>query len=324
MSAGNPPVPLVHRKAMPSSPASTGMPDAPKRKPLPGTLAPVTDFNNMQNINNANYSPRSPGMLGPDYNARRSEDSINYRRENDRPIPSSRRPSEQAGSADISLTLIRRDPASSAQWNVASIKDYPIMEVSSSSLGASEPRKRPGAPVYIEITNPGYSKFLNMSQDGVMPYLASRTSDLSVRSNYPGYAPQAPIPAASGNTQMEEQETVFRRRLWLEGSKYPNSSFGHRKIHSNDMSIGRQTPRSSLEGHQRERSSMDLRTPGAQTFLSPDDQAYNTIQGSERQSSFRGYVFMSPWNGRCEFITGASGGSLKVSNRDLHYVHTIS
>jgi hypothetical protein len=300
------------------------MPDAPKRKPLPGTLAPVTDFNNMQNINAASYSQRSPGVLGPDYNARRSEDSVRYRGENDRPILSSRRPSEQTSSPDISLTLIRRDPASSAQWNVASIKDYPILEVSSSTLGASEPRKRTGAPVYIEITNPGYSKFLNMSQDGVMPYLASRTSDLSVRSNYPGYSPQAPISAASGNTQIEEQETVFRRRLWLEGSKYSNASFGHRKIHSNDLSIGRQPPRSSLEGHQRERSSMDLRTPGAPTFLSPDDQAYNTIQVSEKQSSFRGYVFMSPWNGRCEFITGAGGGSLKVSHRKLHYVHTSS
>jgi hypothetical protein len=314
---------MVHRKAMPSSAMSAGMPAAPKRKPLPGTLAPATDFNNMQNINAANYSQRSPGMLSSDYNARRSEDSIRYQGENDRSIPLPRRPSEQASSADVSLTLIRRDPASSAQWNVASIKDSSVLEVSSSTLGTSETKKRTGAPVYIEITNPGYSKFLNMSQDGVMPYLASRNSDLSVRSNYPGYSPQAPIPVASGNTQMEEQENVFRRRLWLEGTKYSKSSFGHRKTHSNELSIGRQTPRSSLESHQREKSSVDLRTPGAPTLLSPDDRTYSTIQVSEKQSSFRGYVFMSPWNGRCEFITGAGGGSLKVSHRNLYELHAL-
>jgi hypothetical protein len=295
---------------MPSSAAPTTMPAAPKRKPLPGTLAPVTDFNNMQNINAANHPQPSPGMLGPDYNPRRSEDSTRYREENHTPTLPPRRPFEQESSSDISLTLIRRDPASSAQWNVASIKDSPIMEVSSSTLVGSESRKRTGAPVHIEITNPGYSKFLN-TPEGVMPYLASRSSDISVRSNYPGQGAQ---PAAADNAQKEDQGNVFRRRLWLEGSKFPNSSFGHRKINSNDSSIGRQSPRSSLEDWQRERSSVDLRAPGAPMFKSRENQAYNTIQVSEKQSSFRGYVFMSPWNGRCEFITGVGGGSLKVSH----------
>jgi hypothetical protein len=47
--------------------------------------------------------------------------------------------------------------------------------------------------------------------------------------------------------------------------------------------------------------------------LTREDQTYSTIQVSDRPTSFRGYVFTSPWNGRCEFVTGAGGGSLKVS-----------
>ena len=37
------------------------------------------------------------------------------------------------------------------------------------------------------------------------------------------------------------------------------------------------------------------------------------IPGTEKRSSYvKGYTFVSPWQGRCEFSTGLAGSSLKV------------
>jgi hypothetical protein len=290
--------PIIQRKAVPSPPAA-----APPRKPVPGTLAPVTDFDSRQNTSAGQYAQR-PGTLGPGYSPRRSYDSSRSHTENDIPAVQPRRP-DTSSNAGISLTLIRRDPASGAQWNVARIDDPTITEVSSMGLTESAARRKPGTPMYIEISNPGYSKFLH-SDSEQRPPLPSRTSDLSVRSYQTSNNPLR----SSIDYPVEpslKSENVFRRRLWMEGSHY-GGGFGHRKSGSYDRNSSRPTSRGNYD----DRSSTDqpLHSP---SFLTRDDQTYGTLQVSEKQSTFRGYVFTSPWNGRCEFITGASGGTLKVS-----------
>ncbi|TKA73115.1 hypothetical protein B0A49_03411 [Cryomyces minteri] len=60
---------------------------------------------------------------------------------------------------ETSLTLIRRDPTSGAQWNVAKIRDPPVLDVSSEST-KSQRLKRAGAPLFIDVYNPGYTKFI--------------------------------------------------------------------------------------------------------------------------------------------------------------------
>ncbi|KAF2195465.1 hypothetical protein K469DRAFT_699059 [Zopfia rhizophila CBS 207.26] len=369
-----PPPPPVHRKAVPTPsppyplhspipgppvpahlmPSST--PGAPKRKPVPGMLTPRNNDENRHNIGAANFPQSFPALLDPNYNERRSFDSIQHRKENDTPMlplrrlsgqrpngnsasyhgrapfdhpskgtafrdpfathleppkyspsvpPRSLRQQENPFIAGTSLTLIRRDPASNAQWNIARIEDPPVPDVSSFSVNdpSAAQKKKTGAPVYIEITNPGYSKFLNNSEG--VPSLSTGTSDLSTRSQNL----TVPDETASRNRPTEEPESVFRRRLWMEGLRYPNAGFGHRKINSRDSSMGRESPRSSFEG--RERLSSQLDSPPTPSFLTRDDQTYSTIQVSNNNSGFRGYVFMSPWNGRCEFVTGGGGGTLK-------------
>jgi hypothetical protein len=283
----------TQRKAIPDSSLPSMLPAGPKRKPVPGSPAPVNDFQNRQNIvapnhthtsnlsrHNAvasNTTHTSSSLLAPEYPPRRSFDSLQYQAENERPPSLPPRPS---GSIQgTSLTLIRRDPASGAQWNVARIEDPPILDVSSSTLNDS-PKKQIGAPLFVEITNPGYSKFLG-SEDS------------------------AHVAATSRNK-------VFRRRLWMEGARNnPNGGFGHRRLESQDSYRSTDSPRNSSEDR-REGSSIELRRPEPPAFLTRENQSYSTIQVSNRQSTFRGYVFMSPWNGRCEFLTGAGGGSLKV------------
>lgn len=317
-SANRPPVPPVPRKAVPTSLAPPGVPAAPKRKPIPETLAPRNDVDNSHNINAASYNRSSPRMLPYDYDRVDPLDSAPYLSEQYRPPLPPRRPTEPSSSIGTSLTIIRRDPASSAQWNVAHVEDSPVPDISSLTANDSSVKKKTGAPLYIEVTNPGYSKFLHNSEQ---PHHVSRTSDLQVKSQLsinpsslsPARAPFSLGPSSSLPGETNGTDNVFRRRLWMEGSRYGNAGFGHRKINSHDSNMSRQSPRSSSEVLHRERFSMDLRPPGAPSPLLRDDQSYSTIQVSEKQSSFRGYVFMSPWNGRCEFSTGAGGGSLKAS-----------
>ncbi|KAF2878102.1 hypothetical protein BDV95DRAFT_556700 [Massariosphaeria phaeospora] len=299
-----PPVPPIQRKAIP------GGPSGPVRKPVAGTLAPVQGFQNRQNISASNYS--QPGLLGPDYHApRRSFDSVQSRSQNDRPSSHhTRRLSEQIQRAGPSLTLIRRDPVSGAQWNVARIEDPPVLEVSSIPQDPAT-RKKTGAPIFIEISNPGYSKFLNQLDSGAAPPLPSRNTDLSVRSHNPVDGP-GPRSAGMPSDGQFEVGNTFRRRLWMEGWRFSNSGFGHQRNSSHDSNTGRQSPRTSFEGRpQRDHRSGDHHSSEDSPFVTRSDQAYGTIQTSDKVSTFRGYVFMSPWNGRCEFTTGAGGGTLK-------------
>lgn len=291
----------VQRKAVPGTPSNFGGATA-TRKPVPGTLAPITDLQNRHNISAGNYYQR-PGILGPDYSSRRSFDSNQYNQENERLKASPHRASENTQRPGSSLTLIRRDPASGAQWNVARIEDPPVLEVSSSALNESATKRRVGAPMYIEVYNPGYSKFLHSE--------ASSTRDMSDQPSRAATS-QAKTTVPREVPPFSESANTFRRRLWMEGSQHVDNGFGHRKNSSYDYSnAARPDSRGSYVG-QADIPSTGLRSQPPPSFLTHSDQTYSTIQTSDRQTSFRGYVFNSPWNGRCEFITGAGGGSLKV------------
>ena len=298
-----PPHSLIQRKAVPNGPMTT----LPPRKPVPGTLAPVNGFENRQNIVAGDYARSSPNSLGPDYTPRRSFDSLQPqdRSRNQRPVLHVRGRSEQLRHPGTFLTLIRRDPASGAQWNIARIDDPPALDISSTML-AGIPYKKPiGAPIYIDITNPGYSKFLHTSSEGPAPSrLQSNDDELFLNPNDATLDRQNNVHRFHG----EKASNTFRRRLWMEGTKDLGGGFGHRRLNSHDSNMS--SPRSSIEVMQR--SSADLQPL---TALSHENQPYGPVQLSEKQTSFRGYVFMSPWNGRCEFSTGAGGGSLKVRTR---------
>lgn len=293
-------LPAVQRKPV-SNPVA-GAPPAAKRKPVSSTLAPINGFETTHD--NAGHSQQtSAGLLGPDYVPRRSLEDAQYQDEN-RPPSAPRRPTQQPNSPGTSLVLIRRDPASGAQWNVARIDDPPVMDISSSALNESTAKRKPGAPAYIAVTNPGYSKFLYTQQTAVPP-LINRNTNASVATYSPAQGSYSTNPSGP-----DREDGVFRRRLWMEGSKHPGGEFGHRRLKSHDSNMPGGSSRNSFEGVQR--TSLDSRPPATPPFLTRENQSYSSIQVSDKQSTFRGYVFTSPWNGRCEFLTGAGGGSLKV------------
>ncbi|KAH7349124.1 hypothetical protein BKA66DRAFT_476926 [Pyrenochaeta sp. MPI-SDFR-AT-0127] len=303
--------PPVQRKAVPGASFATGGAATPLRKPIPGTLAPTSNYENRQNVSAGGYAQhvQRPEFLGADYGPRRSFDSLQQRQENQRPVVALRSSSDNPQPAGTSLTLIRRDPASGAQWNVARIEDPSTVEVSSSNPIDLVSKRKIGTPMYIEVFNPGYSKFLH-SQTSGEPVLPGRPNDVPVRTNQMETQTQPLVQEPWTSYQTSSSENTFRRRLWMEGSQYTNGGFGHRKKNSYDSSIGRPDSTDGY-GAQGERSSMDLRPPPSSSSLTRNGQPYSTIQVSDRQTSFRGYVFTSPWNGRCEFATGGVGGSLK-------------
>ncbi|KAL9093491.1 MAG: hypothetical protein Q9165_003886 [Trypethelium subeluteriae] len=143
-----------------------------------------------------------------------------------------------------SITLIRRDPTSGAQWNVGKILDPPIAEISSETMQTGTPTeryKRMGAPMYVEITNPGYNKFIDR-------------------------------PKSSSSQQSKNQSNnsnTFERRIFLEGSRAATHGYANRP--------------SSAHG--------SLPSPNP----TPGD---------------KGYAFLSPWDGKCQFSTGGSGRSV--------------
>ncbi|KAK4498328.1 hypothetical protein PRZ48_010986 [Zasmidium cellare] len=173
------------------------------------------------------------------------------------------------------LTLIRRDPSSSEQWNVASIYDPPVHEVSSAALRkptAAMRTKRSGAPVYLDISNPSYEQFIDANRPDSRVSMGSATSGDS-----------DPPP-----------EGVFRRRLYMPGSKYAEHNYGHSRKFG---SVGSLTPTDETSIRRTMRNSVDMSTTSS-------SQAMN-----DRRS--KSYTFTSPWDGRCEFSTGTTGKSLK-------------
>lgn len=177
-------------------------------------------------------------------------------------------------SADLpqpgSLTLIRRDPASSDQWNVALIHDPPLEEISSAVLRnptAAQRTKRSGAPLFLDISNPAYAQYLPDERP------ESRVSQDTT---------------SSGNSNAPDG--VFRRRLYMPGSKYSAHEYSQ---HGKSGSV----------------SSFD---EGSSSRWTASRSSLNvSSQSSYADRRSKGYTFTSPWNARCEFSTGVSGRSLK-------------
>jgi hypothetical protein len=194
------------------------------------------------------------------------------------------------------LTLIRRDPASSAQWNVANITDPPVFEAGSSERRnsmTSQRIKKSGQPLYIEIDSPGYAKFTS-------------------RADEPPASPTSSTPSltyASSTSGSIQNEHIFKRRMWMEGSLFDGKPSGHRKAVSTDVTNTPSNLRPSFDVDARRSSEFSLQSPT--TGLSRDPVMNSiSIDGDRKRSHTKGYTLMSPWNGRCEFSAGM-GNSLK-------------
>lgn len=259
-------LPVLPRRPLPTPPQ-----ECPPPLPHRGSL----HQENLRLLRHAEHSPDD----NPYY---RSYDKLNAEHRASEPLSEAQARSENEPGT---LTLIRRDPATSAQWNVASIQDPPVLEVSSAALlnpSAAKRTKKGGAPLYLDISNPGYSKFISVPNDRSESRISTSTD-----------SSDGMDPAPAG---------TFRRRIWMPGSRFAEHGYGHHRYSSSHNSVG---------GAEDMRKSM--RVTDSQDFSAPS---------SDRRT--KSYAFTSPWDGICEFSTGATGSSLKCRHALPHGTATVS
>jgi hypothetical protein len=215
-------------------------------------------------------SPKTPEL--PWLSSYQSTESMSVK-----PIP----PPSQ--SIITSLTLIRRDPSTGKQWNVANFSNP-----SSSGPYLSQ------RPVDITIENPGYSKFL------------------------PG---QVNIDSASlfvpgqGNVKSPKLPP-FQRELHMDTNRLLGVSTDHQRAKSHD-GINFKNPFSSRSTLDVPRT--DQLSSGSSVNLQADNPSSSSLgpfpKKDKRQT---GYYFLSPWNGRCEF-SSTIANTLKVKTLRIQY-----
>lgn len=240
----------------------------------------------------ADYSVQRPGRFSPNRFTRS-------------PSPTAAKQKDS-----FTLNLIRRDPSSGNQWNVGKISSQHVdagkrlsyEEGAHSSGRVSPPSSRPAIDIQIETS--GYAKFRHMpsrrSMDTTGPYTAAGVHAAAAAALGPDDA-HAAHPAAEG--------AGFSRQVQMAYSKSWTSNL---KEKWNRME---QNHKAAKQGHARNHSTPSFGT-NAETG---SGQQRTTSPGPGMKP--RGYVFSSPWDGRCDFRTGNAGRSLRC-HHILHDGHT--
>jgi hypothetical protein len=188
-----------------------------------------------------------------------------------------------ASSTGTRLTLIRRDPATGEQWNVAHIEDP--TEVQKSPSGRRSVKTH-GLPISIAVETPGYTKFMRDP-----------------------WQPDVPPPAGRESTTVSPESSreipAFIRRLALEDSRIL-------PFHKKSSSSGVITRKPVGAGYDASRGNSDSGFPHSPSMMSLAPIG-NEIEGQGRNSKSKSYSFESPWAGRCEFSAAIGSSSLKVS-----------
>lgn len=271
-----------------SKPEPKSLASIPKRKPVTSEVSP-TDQRHPE-LQPDLTLPRRP--LGP----RPFASEITVTRDG-LPGVENTRPNTAASRLDpmsdgrpfngFSITLIRRDPSSGAQWNVGTICGEPVPDGSQHRRGKGS--KRPYFDISIHLTTPGYSQFRNISApspigEGITgtsrPIGVSRTADIS------------PVQRGSGSG--------FTRQVRMEGSSFWSRSSTHKRALSD------------ISGESASARGKNLSTDSSfDTVNVPSNDG--ALIGSNDSHS-KGYIFSSPWGGSCKFSTGSGGRSLRCKH----------
>ncbi|KAH6886387.1 hypothetical protein B0T10DRAFT_563585 [Thelonectria olida] len=201
--------------------------------------------------------------------------------------PSPRKQGESSYTNPFTLAFIRRDPSTGNQWNVAHVSSYQsetTVHAEPDESGPFFPTVPPVAsvaanpPINIQIETLGYGKFRNMP--------TRRSFDVGPGDGLP---PDARVPVNDG--------AVLSRQVLMGYAKTWSTNFRQRWNQDGRGEHGRHGSVASVDST----GSGELVSPGPQTSLG------QPLPGMRP----RGYVFTSPWNGRCEFRTGTTGRSLR-------------
>ncbi|KAI0376384.1 hypothetical protein F5Y04DRAFT_266423 [Hypomontagnella monticulosa] len=222
--------------------------------------------------------------------------------------PSPKSPTKQRPFAPFSLTLIRRDPSSGQQWNVGKVASF---QLEHPDLIIDDKHHHPSPSIMIHLETSGYAKFRGMptqtpadirsSLDVMRPGSASSASRSQGTDFILPGGPPAPVPNSG----------AFERQVVMAYSKSFTANLRSKFRHRSPSDLGR-----------------DLSNSPSTTFRPTHDRAGSVASIGSFGGDFdggeapaitqpapglrpRGYMFYSPWGGRCEFVTGNAGRSLK-------------
>jgi hypothetical protein len=179
----------------------------------------------------------------------------------------------------FSITLIRRDPTSGAQWNVGKISNQQMLEDRVLPTAASSIPHRPCSSISVQLTTLGYGQF----RAPLVAHNIGHSSTNRIKSQGP-----------------QETQYSFDRQVRMVWSKSWERKYKQHQRASSDQT-------GAWKGA-RMRSSLDV--PSGQ-FRNEDAEGGNI---DLTKYAVHGSGFLSPWNGRCEFSTSASGRSLKCKH----------
>jgi hypothetical protein len=186
---------------------------------------------------------------------------------------------KDATKESFSITLIRRDPASGAQWNIGKIHDYSMLE-DQASIGQLNPSlHRQCSSVSVQLTTLGYVQFR-------APLIPRNIGDGS----------------ASGDTAPERPNVQYSFDRWV---RMVWSKAWERKYKQHERASSDQT---DTWKSSRMRSSLEKSLGQSR---SEDAESGDRILA---KSAVQRSGFLSPWNGRCDFSTSSSGRSLKCKH----------
>ncbi|PLB33230.1 uncharacterized protein BDW47DRAFT_6509 [Aspergillus candidus] len=216
----------------------------------------------------AHESPSHSRMGSPTRNAHQSPVRQPY---DHRPPPAVARPRP-----GFHITLIRRDPTHGIQWNVATM---------------STPRMD-GSAIDIEVSTPGYNRFLAQNEPLDLASLGLNLSNLKAGGQPPPslQPSQAAEPKESTNPTPDPAKPLkFQRKLCVSRPFLPDDARGSLDMPGN-------------------RSSQDTVPVGGRA----GSPSRCSIGGQKLKSGY--YTFTSPWNGNCTFLTSVNGRTLKCKH----------
>ncbi|KAL1836414.1 hypothetical protein VTJ49DRAFT_5164 [Mycothermus thermophilus] len=237
---------------------------------------------------------------------------------------SSGKPGIRPSSVTFSLTLIRRDPTTGTQSNVGKVLSF---QTNVPPPDAAAPNLDPDnmgellpftQHITIRLDTSGYAKYRDLPSRADVgrfrlssgPSLAQQLSQMGIS----GSAGDAPAPGLK--PAWKPVEEGFKREVvmsygasWTENLK---KSFHRRRrpgspIHGGSNTSGEGNPAPPNVSHARQGS-----TSTVGSVESSDGRHSPTLITHPRPGlKPKGYVFLSPWNGRCEFRTSANGRAIK-------------
>ncbi|KAJ0158429.1 hypothetical protein CTA2_11591, partial [Colletotrichum tanaceti] len=228
-----------------------------------------------------------------------------------------------------SLSLIRRDPSSGNQWNVGRVTShqledagddgYEYFSFDSAGLSAHDRRRAnaPQPPIHIHLESSGYAKFRHMplrqSVDAPRNSMCSPPFSNSEDALQHMQQQQQLLQRQSPEGGFSRQVVMSYAKSWSSNIREKLSSRS-RSGSIDDGGAGLTTTTSNLgtspaRSDNRHSRQLSSHSTGSISSNGSDSGPIITQPGYGLRP--QGYVFVSPWDGRCEFRTGNAGRSVK-------------